>query len=107
MLSYGIKSTRVNPRWTSSYCSQCGKKGIKITESRHKKMKKAGRLFHCKVYGFTADGDYIASLNIYRMYQEQKRKRYSLKQTKTVPYMAAGIPLNRPSGETTLSSGTS
>ncbi|MFQ5980811.1 MAG: zinc ribbon domain-containing protein [Candidatus Heimdallarchaeota archaeon] len=57
-----------------------------------------GRMFHCPSCDFLADRDYIAALNISRMFHEQRQKRYSLTHAKSVPYMATDIPLNRPSG---------
>jgi len=95
----GIKIVRVNPRWTSSYCPRCGAKGTKISEPRTRQVIKRGRFFYCRACSYLADRDYIAAVNIYRMYQEKHNKRFSLKQAKPVPYMATGIPLNRPSGD--------
>ncbi len=94
----GITIRRVSPRWTSSYCPRCGQKGWKITESRTRGKNPKGRMFQCSSCAFLADRDYIAALNIYRMYSEQRHKRYSIKNAKAVPYMATAIPLNRPSG---------
>ena len=98
---FGIKLVRVNPRWTSSYCPRCGAKGVKISEPRTRQVVKSGRFFHCPCCTYIADRDYIAAINIYRMYQELRNKRCSLKHSKPVPYMATGIPLNRPSGDST------
>ncbi len=95
---FGIKIHRVSPRWTSSYCPRCGQKGRKIIDSRSMRFNKRGRMFHCLSCSYLADRDYIAAINIYRMSQAQRKKRYSLKYAKPVPYMATGIPLNRPSG---------
>jgi len=97
----GIKIIRVNPRWTSSYCPRCGAKGEKISDPRSRHVIKRGRFFHCTSCCYLADRDYIAAINIYRMYQELRKKRFSLKQAKLVPYTATGIPLNRPSGDST------
>ncbi len=97
----GIKLVRVNPRWTSSYCPRCGTKGEKISDPRTRHATKRGRFFYCGSCSYLADRDYIAAINIYRMYQELRNKRYSLKHSKPVPYMATGIPLNRPSGDST------
>jgi len=99
---FGIKIARINPRWTSSYCPRCGAKGEKISDPRTRKAIKRGRFFHCTSCSYLADRDYIAAINIYRKYQELRKKRFSLKHSKPVPYMAAGIPLNRPSGDSTL-----
>ncbi|MFQ5980363.1 MAG: RNA-guided endonuclease InsQ/TnpB family protein [Candidatus Heimdallarchaeota archaeon] len=101
---FGIKIRRVNPRWTSSYCPRCGQMGLKITDARSMKEDKRGRMFHCPSCSYIADRDYIAALNIYRVFQEHPKKHYSLKHAKPVPYMATDIPLNHPSGETTQSS---
>jgi len=98
---FGIKVVRVNPRWTSSYCPRCGAKGEKISEPRSRQVIKRGRFFYCAACTYVADRDYIAAVNIYRVYQEHRKKRFSIKHAKPVPYMATGIPLNRPSGDTT------
>jgi IS605 OrfB family transposase len=106
LLSYkakrvGIKLVRVNPRWTSSYCPRCGVKGEKIREPRSRQVITRGRFFQCRACCYLADRDYIAAINIYRVYQENRNKRFSIKHAKPVPYMATGIPLNRPSGDST------
>jgi IS605 OrfB family transposase len=98
---FGIKLVRINPRWTSSYCPRCGAKGEKIRDPRTRNMIKSGRFFYCDVCSYMADRDYIAAVNIYRMYQEKRKRRFSLKYAKPVPYTATGIPLNRLSGDTT------
>jgi hypothetical protein len=67
--------------------------------SRH--ALKRERFFQCSACSYLADLDYIAAINIYRVYQELRKKRFSLTQAKPVPYMATGIPLNRPSGDST------
>ena len=95
----GMKLARVNPRWTSSFCPRCGAKGEKISDPRTRQVIKRGRFFYCGACSYLADRDYIAAVNIYRVYQEKRNKRFSLKQAKPVPYMATGIPLNRPSGD--------
>jgi len=97
---FGIKIARVNPRWTPSYCPRCGAKGEKISEPRTRQVIKSGRFFHCSVCSYLADRDYIAAVNIYRVHQENRKKRFSIKHAKPVPYMATGIPLNRLSGDT-------
>jgi len=97
----GIKLVRVNPRWTSSYCPRCGAKGEKISDPRARQVIKRGRFFYCSSCTYLADRDYIAAINIYRVYQELCKKRFSLQQSKPIPYMATGIPLNRPSGDST------
>ncbi|MFX1521855.1 MAG: zinc ribbon domain-containing protein [Promethearchaeota archaeon] len=84
---------------TSSYCPRCGVKDVKISEPRTRQVVKSGRFFHCPSYTYMAIRDYIAAINIYRVYQELCNKRSNLKHAKPVPYMAAGIPLNRPSGD--------
>ncbi|MFQ5978392.1 MAG: RNA-guided endonuclease InsQ/TnpB family protein [Candidatus Heimdallarchaeota archaeon] len=68
----GITIRRVSPRWTSSYCPRCGQKGLKITDSRMRKRNPRGRMFQCPSCGFLADRDYIAALNISRMFHEQR-----------------------------------
>ncbi|MFX1466009.1 MAG: RNA-guided endonuclease InsQ/TnpB family protein [Promethearchaeota archaeon] len=98
---FGIKIVRVNPRWTSSFCPRCGAKGEKIRDPRSCQAIKRGRFFYCTGCCYLADRDYIAAINIYRVYQENRKKRFSLKHAKPVPYMATGIPLNRPSGGST------
>jgi IS605 OrfB family transposase len=94
----GIRVKRVNPHGTSTYCPRCGQKGKKVTEPLAKTTKQTGRFFCCGHCGFTADRDYIAALNIYRMSQAHRKKRYHLKHAKPVSYKGTGIPLNRPSG---------
>ncbi|MFW9917373.1 MAG: RNA-guided endonuclease InsQ/TnpB family protein [Candidatus Thorarchaeota archaeon] len=96
----GLKLIRVNPWGTSSYCPRCGQKGTRIVEPRSKKVQSEGRFFSCPSCEFTADRDYIAAINIYRMHQAHRKKQYHLKRAKPVPYMATGIPLNRLSGTT-------
>jgi IS605 OrfB family transposase len=96
---FGIKITRVNPRWTSSYCPRCCTKGVKISDPRTCQVIKRGRFFYCGACSYLADRDYIAAVNIYRMYQENCNKRFSIKHAKPVPYMATGILLNRLSGD--------
>lgn len=91
----GIKVTRVNPRGTSSYCPRCGTKGIKITEPTTKTPTHHGRFFYCPQCHYSADRDYIAAVNIYRMYLEQRKKRYSLIHAKPVSYSSGtGSPPN-------------
>ncbi|MFQ5980965.1 MAG: RNA-guided endonuclease InsQ/TnpB family protein [Candidatus Heimdallarchaeota archaeon] len=94
----GLTVRRVNPRWTSSYCPRCGVKGLKIREPRARQSAPQGRFFLCPHCHFIADRDYIASVNIYRIYQEQQQKRFRLKYATPVPYTATGSPLNCPSG---------
>jgi IS605 OrfB family transposase len=94
----GITIHRVSPHWTSTYCPRCGLKGKKIREPIAQLAEKTGRFFACGHCGFTADRDYIGALNIYRMAQAQRKKRYSLKNATPVSYRGTGIPLNRPSG---------
>ena len=98
---FGIKIVRVNPRWTSTFCPRCGAKGEKISDPRSRQALKRGRFFYCGSCSYLADRDYIVAINIYRVYQELRKKRFSLKHAKLVPYMAKGIPLNRPSGDST------
>ncbi len=98
---FGIRIVRVNPRWTSSYCPRCGAKGEKISDPRSRHAIQRGRFFQCSACCYLADRDYIAAINIYRVYQELRNKRFRLKSAKPVPYMATGIPLNRPSGDST------
>jgi len=97
---FGLKLKRVSARWTSTYCPRCGAKGQKIVDSCDQTVDPLGRFFLCRRCHFTADRDYIAALNIYRMYVQQRKKRYSLHHAIPVSYMGAGLPLNRPSGET-------
>ena len=98
---FRIRIVRVNPRWTSTYCPRCGAKGEKISDPRSRHAIKRGRFFHCTSCCYLADHDYIAAINIYRVYQELRYKRFSLKQARPVPYTATGIPLNRPSRDST------
>ena len=69
---------------------------VRVVEQKGKKS-----VIPALVCGYLADRDYIAALNIYRVYQERRKKRFSLKHSKPVLYMAAGIPLNRPCGDST------
>jgi IS605 OrfB family transposase len=94
----GIRVKRVAARWTSSYCSRCGCKGQKISDPSDLRATKTGRFFCCPSCQYRADRDYIGAVNIYRMYQESKRKRYSLRAARPVSYTGAGIPPNRPGG---------
>lgn len=95
---FGIRIKRVGARWTSTYCPRCGAKGQKIIDPSCKVAEKLGRYFSCPHCHYTADRDYIASINIYRMYQEHLKKRFHLQFSKPVSYMGAGIPRNRPRG---------
>ncbi len=70
----GIRVKRVNAHWTSSYCPRCGQKGQKVIEPLAQLAEGIGRFFTCGHCGFTADRDYIAAVNIYRMYEEQRKK---------------------------------
>ncbi|MHA2306086.1 MAG: RNA-guided endonuclease InsQ/TnpB family protein [Candidatus Hodarchaeales archaeon] len=94
----GIKLTRVLAWWTSSYCPRCGKKGSKIRDPESQIPLKEGRFFFCLQCQFSADRDYAGSLNIYRMYQEQRQNRYRLQYATPVSYTGTGIPPNRPGG---------
>jgi len=95
---FGLRIKRVLARWTSSYCPRCGRKGNKIRDPSSKIVFKAGRFFYCPFCRYSADRDYIGSINIYRVYQEQRKKRYSIKFAKPLSYMGMGIPCNRPPG---------
>ncbi len=95
---FGIRIKRVTARWTSSYCPRCGTKGQKIRDPHSLTVDPLGRFFSCPHCHYTADRDYIASVNIYRMYQEQQHKRFHLTLARPVSYMGAGIPRNRPRG---------
>lgn len=95
---FGIQIKRVLARWTSSYCPRCGQKGTKIRDPWSKFVVKEGRFFYCPHCRFSADRDYIGSINIYRMYQEQRKSRYRIKFAKPLSYMGIGIPGNRPPG---------
>ncbi|MHA2307327.1 MAG: zinc ribbon domain-containing protein [Candidatus Hodarchaeales archaeon] len=99
----GIRLTRVLAWWTSSYCPRCGHKGRKIRDPDSNFDSKEGRFFSCLQCQYSADRDYIGSLNIYRMYQEQRQKRFRIKLAKPVSYTGTGIPSNRPGGASTLS----
>ena len=101
---FGIRIIRVNAHWTSSYCPRCGFKGQKINNPSNKTVNKLGRFFFCPNCLYTADRDYIASVNIYRMFQEQLKKRYSLHHSKPVSYMGAVIPRDRLRGSPVHSS---
>ncbi len=92
----GIRIKRVLAHWTSSYCPRCGQKGNKIRDPCSKNGFKEGRFFSCPHCRYSADRDYIGSVNIYRMYQEQRKKRYRIKFAKPLSYMGIGIPCNRP-----------
>jgi IS605 OrfB family transposase len=98
---FGISIIRINPRWTSTFCPRCGAKGEKISDPGTRHALTRGRFFQCTSCCYLADRDYIAAVNIYRVYQEHRKKRFSVKQAKPVPYTATGIPLNRPSGDST------
>ncbi len=95
---FGIRIKRVLAHWTSSYCPRCGQKGNKIRDPSSKIIFKKGRFFSCSLCHYSADRDYIGALNIYRMYQEQCKKRYNIQIAKPLSYMGIGIPCNRPPG---------
>jgi IS605 OrfB family transposase len=97
----GIQVKRVLARWTSSYCPRCGQKGRKLSDPCRQIIFKQGRFFLCPFCQYSADRDYIGALNIYRMFQEQQRRRYRLRCAKPVSYMGPGIPPNRPGGVST------
>ena len=84
----GIAVRRVNPRYTSSYCPRCGKKGRKISDPRRRRRTVRGRFFHCPHCHFVADRDYVGALNVYRRYCAQQKQNYSLKTAPLLPYMA-------------------
>jgi len=96
---FGLKIKRVSARWTSTYCPQCRAKGQKIVEFCNQTVNPLGRFFSCPRCHFTADRDYIAALNIYRMYLQRRKKRYSLHHAMPVSYTGAGLPCNRPRGD--------
>ncbi|MFX0206364.1 MAG: zinc ribbon domain-containing protein, partial [Candidatus Hodarchaeota archaeon] len=98
---FGLRIKRVLPRWTSSYCPRCGQRGCKIRDPSGELVLKTGRFFSCPGCHYSADRDYIGPINIYRMYQEQRQKRYSIKNATPVSYMGTGIPPNRPGGAST------
>ncbi|MHA2215636.1 MAG: zinc ribbon domain-containing protein [Candidatus Hodarchaeales archaeon] len=95
---FAIKIFRVSALWTSSYCPRYGEFGQKVVDPSQLTVDKQGRYFFCPHCQYTADRDYIASINIYRMYQEHQKKRFRLKFAKPVSYMGAGIPRNCPRG---------
>ncbi|MHA2054449.1 MAG: zinc ribbon domain-containing protein, partial [Candidatus Hodarchaeales archaeon] len=97
----GIKVKQVSARWTSSYCPRCGVKGLKVTDPLRRVKIRTGRFFWCPTCTYVADRDYVGAVNIYRMFQEHHRKRYSLRFAKPVSYMGTGIPPNRPGGVST------
>ncbi|MFX0205274.1 MAG: zinc ribbon domain-containing protein [Candidatus Hodarchaeota archaeon] len=94
----GIRIKRVSASWTSGYCPRCGVKGREISDPSIKTVSRLGRYFFCPCCLYTADRDYIVSINIYRMYQEHLKKCFLLQLSKPVSYMGAGIPRNRPRG---------
>jgi transposase len=76
----GIVTVEVNPHGTSIYCSQCGAKGERFSLKNGQKMNhKGGKLFHCKICGYTANADFNASVNLhhsfYREYHWQPKKK--------------------------------
>lgn len=95
---FGIRIKRVSARWISSYCPRYGVKGHKIGDPSNKTVNKLGRFFSFPHCHYTADRDYIASLNIYRMYQEHLKKHFHLRFSTPVSYKGAGIQRNRPHG---------
>ena len=94
----GLRVVRVSARWTSSYCPRCGQKGSKIVDPCSSAVSPKGRFFSCPFCSFSADRDYIASLNVYRMYENRRQKRFALRFAKPVSYMGAGFLRDRPRG---------
>ncbi|MFX0066372.1 MAG: zinc ribbon domain-containing protein, partial [Candidatus Hermodarchaeota archaeon] len=90
----GIKVTRVNPRGTSSSCPRCGAKGLKITEPTTTAEGPKGRFFYCPPCHYTADRDYIAAINIFRMYRQQRKKKHNVINAKPVSYIGTATPPN-------------
>ena len=97
----GIKIKRVAACWTSSYCPRCGDKGHKVSDPLRRVNSRTGRFFWCSTCTYAADRDYIGAVNIYRMFQQFTRKRYSLRFARPVSYMGTGIPPNHPGGVST------
>ncbi|MFX0067017.1 MAG: zinc ribbon domain-containing protein [Candidatus Hermodarchaeota archaeon] len=94
----GLRIRRVLSHWTSSYCPRCGQKGNKVRNPCSKIIYKKGRFFYYLFCHYSADRDYIGAMNIYRVYQEQCNKRYSIRFAKFLSYMGIGIPCDRPPG---------
>ncbi|MFW9903063.1 MAG: zinc ribbon domain-containing protein [Candidatus Thorarchaeota archaeon] len=94
----GLKVKRVSARWTSSYCPRCRAKGQKVIDPLNRVTSHKGRFFWCPTCDYMADRDYVGALNIYRMFREHQRKRFSLRLATPVSYMGTGIPPNRLGG---------
>ncbi len=100
----GLTLVKVCPWNTSSHCSRCSAKGLKVKGPNNLLENKCGRFFHCPECGFTADRDYNASVNIYRASFIDYVKIKSLKDTSPVPYMDSGtLHSTIPSGGSEMS----
>ncbi len=89
----GLKLQKVNPWRTSSDCPRCtSTNGQKVNGSNNLMQKKEGRWFYCPECGFSADRDYIATLNIYRASFIDYKKIRSLRDTSPITYPELGIP---------------
>ncbi|NVL92119.1 MAG: IS200/IS605 family element transposase accessory protein TnpB [Desulfobacterales bacterium] len=95
----GLQLLKVNPWQTSTICPRCGQRGKKIKDPTSHIEKKTGRFFSCTHCGFQADRDYIATLNVYRAAQINRRQQETLYTTKPVPYKGTGTPPDRPGGD--------
>ena len=86
----GLILQKVCPWNTSSYCPRCTQKGQKVVSSTNHSEKSDGRWFYCPHCGFSADRDYIASINIYRASFIDYKVIKSLKNISPISYTDIG-----------------
>lgn len=104
--SAGLYFFQVNPWGTSSYCPRCGLRGFKVRAPNDFTVIKTGRFFYCPSCSYSADRDYVAALNIYRVFRLNtsllkscQLHHQTLHTAIPVLYQSSGTPLNRPSGD--------
>lgn len=99
----GLLLQKVCPWNTSSYCPRCTKKGKKILGPNNPIVNQKGRWFNCPHCNFSANRDYVASLNIYRASFIDYRRIRSLTHTNPLPYKDRGtLRSTVPSGGTDM-----
>lgn len=76
----------VNPWRTSRYCPRCGVHGCTVKSPSDPVEMRSGGHFQCDCCGFEGDRDYVASLNVARVFLDTDEWRIS--EVKSVTYMA-------------------